>query len=166
MPAPANKTRIPLGKDAKAYINKGTTESPTWIEVSIIKDATLEISKSDTDVTTRGAGGWKEVMATLKEASVDFGAVWDKEDECYTILLRSMLFDDVIEMLFLDGDKEVEGSQGLHAMMQVFSFKRDEKLTDALAMDVNVKPCYGAIKPKWVTVDAEGLIKEVTAQAA
>lgn len=159
MPESTNRTRIPLGKDAKAYINKGTTESPNWLEIEIIRDATLEITKGDTDVTTRGAGGWKEAMATLKEASIDFDAVWDKADECYKILLRSMLFDDIVEMLFLDGPKDTDGSQGLHAMMQVFTFKRDEKLTDALKMDVNVKPCYGAIKPAWVEVTGGELAK-------
>lgn len=173
MPENTNKTRIPLGKDAKAYINSGTPQSPNWIEIEIIRDAALEITKGEDDVTTRGSGGWKEVLATLKEASIDFDAVWDKADSCYTILLRSMLFDEIIEMLFLDGPKDKEGSQGLRAAMQVFTFKRDEKLTNAIKMDVTVKPCYCRLdesevpdggdtktKPSWVVVGADGELAE------
>ena len=69
--------RIPLGYQAKAYINTATSGTPTWTEVDIIRNVTLNLEKGEADVTTRGAQGWKEVLPTLKEASIDTELVWD-----------------------------------------------------------------------------------------
>ena len=58
--------KIPLGYQAKAYINTSTTNTPSWTEISIIRNVTLNLEKGEADVTTRGAKGWKEVLPTLR----------------------------------------------------------------------------------------------------
>lgn len=144
--------RIPLGYQAKAYINTATGASPTWKEVDIIRNVTLNLEKGDADVTTRAAAGWKEVLPTLKEASIDSELVWDSDHEIFTTLLDAFINDKNLEFLFLDGSVTKKGSQGLRAVCGVFKFSRDEQLDGALIASVSFKPTYGAVKPSWYVV--------------
>ena len=41
---------------------------------------TLSLEAGEADVTTRGNDGWRAIVATLKEASVEFEMVWDTGD--------------------------------------------------------------------------------------
>jgi hypothetical protein len=144
--------RIPLGYQAKAYINTSTTTTPTWTEIDIIRNVTLNLEKGDADVTTRGAAGWKEVLPTLKEASIDCEIVWDADHTIFTTLLDAFINDKNLEFLFLDGAHTKKGSQGLRAVCGVFKFSRDEQLDGALMANTSFKPTYGAVKPSWYTV--------------
>ena len=144
--------KIPLGYQAKAYINTATSGTPTWTEIDIIRNVTLNLEKGEADVTTRGAKGWKEVLPTLKEATIDTEAVWDAENTLFAKLLDAFLNDTNLEFLFLDGDVKTKGSQGLRAVCGIFKFSRDEQLDGALIANVSLKPTYGAVKPSWFTV--------------
>ena len=142
--------RIPLGYQAKAYINDAAdSATPKWTEIDIIRNVTLNLEKGEADVTTRGANGWKEVLPTLKEATIESELVWDTDAELFQKLLKSFLEDTSLEFLFLDGPVETKGSQGLRAVCGVFKFSRDEQLDGALIASVSFKPTYGNVKPSW-----------------
>jgi len=144
-----------LGLDAKIYRNSATYENPTWVEIDNVKDVTLNLSKEEADATTRANNGWKAIVATLKEGTVDFEMVWNKSDENFQALLTSFLSNTVIDFLILDGPYTSEGSEGLRASCQVFSFTRAEQLTDVLRAAVTIKPTYSAHPPDWYV--AEGV---------
>lgn len=141
--------KIPLGYQAKAYINTAAGATPTWAEVDIIRNVTLNLEKGEADVTTRGAKGWKEVVPTLKEATIDTEIVWDTTHTIFAKLLDAFLNDTNLEFLFLDGEVTAQGSQGLRAVCGIFKFSRDEQLDGALIANVSLKPTYGAVKPSW-----------------
>ena len=143
--------RIPLGYQAKAYINTASGTTPTWSEIDIVRNVTLNLEKGEADVTTRGAQGWKEVLPTLKEASIETELVWDTSHTIFGKLLQAFLNDENLEFLFLDGPNTQAGSQGLRAVCGVFKFSRDEQLDGALIANVSFKPTYGAVKPSWFT---------------
>jgi len=69
-----------LGMDAKLYRNTGDYATPTWVEVSNVKDVTLNLEKGEADVTTRANAGWRATVGTLKDASIEFQMVWDTVD--------------------------------------------------------------------------------------
>ena len=144
--------KIPLGYQAKAYINTATSGTPAWTEIDIIRNVTLNLEKGEADVTTRGAQGWKEVLPTLKEVSIDTEIVWDTTHLIFGKLLDAFLNDTNLEFLFLDGDVKTTGSQGLRAVCGIFKFSRDEQLDGALIANVSLKPTYGAVKPSWHVV--------------
>ena len=144
--------KIPLGYQAKAYINTSTTTTPTWTEVDIIRNVTLNLEKGEADVTTRSAKGWKEVLPTLKEATIETELVWDTTHTIFAKFLDAFLNDTNLEFLFLDGEVTATGSQGLRAVCGIFKFSRDEQLDGALIANVSLKPTYGAVKPSWFTV--------------
>jgi len=87
---------IKLGLDGKLYRNNGTYDVPDWVELTNVKDVTLNLEKGEADVTVRANQGWRATAATLKEGSVEFEMAWDTDDAGFTAItvmpsLRSLL---------------------------------------------------------------------------
>ena len=142
---------IKLGMEAKLYRNSGTFGTPTWAELTNVKDVTLNLEKGEADVTTRANNGWKATAATLKDASVEFEMVWDTTDTGFTAIQQAYFNNTPIELAVMDGPIATAGSQGLRATMQVNNFSREEKLEDAIMVKVTCKPTYAANAPTWMT---------------
>ena len=67
---------VKISLDGKLYYcAAGIGGVPTWTEVKTTRDATATVSRGEADVTTRGGGGWKAVVGTVKELVVDFEIV-------------------------------------------------------------------------------------------
>ena len=143
-----------LGLDAKAYRNTATWALPTWDEITNIKDVTINLEAGDADVTTRGGGGFRQSVATLKDGSVDFQMVWDTSDSDFTALKDAFFNNTSIELSFMDGAIGTAGSQGLHADFSVTNFSRSEALEEALMVDVTVKVTKSSNTPEWLTVSS------------
>ncbi|MGL6193550.1 MAG: phage tail tube protein [Thermoguttaceae bacterium] len=136
--------KIPLGTDAKFFI--GTRE------VSTAQNLTLNLEKGEADVTTRGAGGWKETLATNKDASVDATMLWDPDDPSFAEIAMAFFKNEALDCKFLDGP--IATGTGLAGFFAVFKFARDEQLDGALIVNVTFKPTYAGSdkskKPRWL----------------
>lgn len=141
-----------LGLDAKAYRNTGTWASAVWVLVDNLKDVTINLESGDADVTTRGGGGFRQSVATLKDGSVDFQMIWDTADAQFTALQTAFFANSSVEMAFMDGLIATTGSQGLHADFSVTNFSRSEALEEALIVDVSLKITKSDNTPEWLTV--------------
>jgi hypothetical protein len=137
-----------LGQDCKLYRNTGTYAAPTWDEVPNVKDLDLNLEKGEADVSTRGGGGWEQIIATLKKAAVDFDMVWKPGDADFAAFRDGYLQNVQVECLVLDGDRTIAGSQGLRASMEVLGFSRSEKLTEGVMAKVKLKPGLNST-PSW-----------------
>lgn len=143
---------VKLGLDAKLYRNTGAYASPSWNEVTNVKDLTLNLEAGEADVSTRGNGGWRANIATLKDASLEFEMVWDTADDDFTAIRTAFLTNAPIEFAVLDGASNAAGSQGLRASMAITNFSRSEPLEEAIKVSVTAKPTYSANAPEWMTV--------------
>lgn len=141
-----------LGMNCKAYRNTASYASPTWNEVTNIRDLSLSLEADEADVTTRGNNGWKATVQTLKDSTVEFQMVWDTADADFTAIQSAFLGNTSIEFAFMDGSISTNGSQGLRATMMVTNFSRTENLTEAVMVDVSVKATYADNAPAWYTV--------------
>ena len=142
---------VKLGLDAKLYRNTSTYASPTWNEVKNVKDVTLNLEAGSADVTTRGNGGWRANIATLKDANLEFEMVWDTADDDFTAIRTAFLTNAAIEFAVLDGPVATSGSQGLRASMAITNFSRAEPLEEAIKVSVTAKPTYADNPPEWMT---------------
>ncbi len=143
---------VKLGMDAKLYRNTGSYETPTWNEVTNVKDVTLNLEAGEADVTTRGNAGWRANIATLKDASLEFEMVWDTADDDFTAIRQAFLSNGSVEFAVLDGDVETTGSQGLRATMAITNFSRSEPLEEAIQVSVTAKPTYADNPPEWMSI--------------
>jgi hypothetical protein len=146
---------VRLGLKAKLYRNTGTYSSPTWNEVKNVKDLTLALEKGEADVSTRGNGGWRALIGTLKSASIEFQMVWDTSDDDHTAFHEAFFEDEPIEFAIMDGPMVApsgdDASQGLRASCSIFNFSRNEELENAIMTDVSIKPTYSQHAPSWFT---------------
>lgn len=145
---------IKLGLDGKLYRNTGNYATPTWNEIPNVKDLTINLDKASADVTTRGNNGWRANKATLKNASVEFGMVWDSVDEDVDYISDSFFNNASIEFAVMDGAINTNTSQGLRATMDIFNFSRTENLEEAMMLNVTLNPTYATNAPSWHTGSA------------
>ncbi len=146
---------VKLGLDAKLYFcAAGIGDTPTWTELTNVKNVTLNLQKGEADVTTRANNGWKATAGTLKEGSIEFEMVWDTQDAGFTAIKDAYFNNTSIGMAAMDGGITTAGSQGLWADCMITDFSRDEPLEEALSVKVTAKPTYSVNPPQWKTVAA------------
>lgn len=149
---------VKFGLDAKLYFcvagigSGGGGGTPTWLELSNVKNVTLSLQKGEADVTTRANNGWKATAGTLKEGSIEFEMVWDTSDTGFTAIKDAYFNNTAIGIAAMDGGIASPGSQGLWADCMITDFSRDEPLEDAISVKVTAKPTYSANPPVWKTV--------------
>ena len=143
---------IKLGLDAKLFRNTGPYETPNWELIDNVRDLSLNLETGEADVTTRQNAGWRATVATLKNASIEFGMVWDTEDNDFAAIQQAFFTGAPIELAVMDGDVTQSGSQGLRAACMITNFSRTENLEEAITVSVTAKPTYSANAPEWLTV--------------
>lgn len=143
-----------LGMNGKTYYQTdGVSGSAGWVELSNIKDLTLNLEKGEADITTRANGGWRANAATLKDGTVEFQMLWDDADAGFTAIKNAYFNDTHIGLTVLDGPIGTSGSQGLRADFVVQNMSRDENLEEAMMVNVTLKPTYIDTAAAWY-VDA------------
>ena len=135
---------VVLGINAKAYVSE---DGSTWSELSNIRDVTLNLEKSEADITTRGGNGYRQSIGTLKDGGVDFEMIWDTADTNFGTIKDAFFDDESLHFKFLDG----QDGEGLQAEFSVVNFSRSEALEEALMVDVSIKITKGTTTPSWVT---------------
>lgn len=147
---------VRLGMQAKLYYKVGGVATQgDWVELTDIKDNTLNLEKGEADVTTRGNNGWKATVGTMKSGAVEFEMVWNPDDAGFTALCNAFVNDSVIGLAVLDGPKET--GTGLVADFAVTKFSRSEKLEESQVASVTVKPTYSATAPVWMVAGTPAL---------
>tara|TARA_R100000808_G_C2133887_1_gene142538 strand:- start:1008 stop:1487 length:480 start_codon:yes stop_codon:yes gene_type:complete len=131
---------VKFGHECKVYNNTGTHASPTWNELNIVKDVTLNMSQNESDISSRAGKGYVMTAGTLIDASIDFSVTWDPADSADFSELQNAFFDrKPVELLILDGDRTDAGNEGLQAFFVVTNFTRNESIAEAVSADITCK---------------------------
>jgi len=138
-----------IGLNAKLYRNTGTYGSPTWDEVTPVRDLSLNLETGEADGSSRGGGGWRQVLAGLKDGSVEFELVWESGDADFEAFRDAWLNQTLIDCWVLDGGSATSGSQGLRAEFSVTNFSRNEPLEEVLTAQVSMRPGVSSNAPSW-----------------
>jgi hypothetical protein len=145
----------PLGLSAKIYYGVNATQGAlptTWTELTNVADVTLDMSKGEADVTTRANDGWRAIVGTLKEGSVDIKMMFDPTDTGFTAVQNAFFTGTDIGFLIMSGDKGAAAgaSQGLKALFQVVGWTKGEPLEEAQTINAKIKITRCATAPAWV----------------
>ena len=144
---------VKLGDEMKLYFcAAGIGGTPEWTELSIVKDVKLNTSKGEADVTTRASGGWKQVIGTLMDASIEFEMLWDTAAAGFQAIKDAYFDGAAIGLAVMDGPIDEAGSQGLWADCAILKFDRNEPLENAATVSVTAKPTYSANVPEWKVI--------------
>jgi hypothetical protein len=144
---------VPIGFQCKLYRNTGTYASPTWTEITNVKDLEVPFAFSEADVSTRSGGGWREKMAGLLDAPVTFGMVYDPADTVYTALRTAAFARTTVEFAIADGAIATVGTHYLRARCQILGFTFNQPLEEGAMTDVSLFPTRNSDgAPAFVTV--------------
>ena len=133
---------IVLGLVAKLL--RGTAGATGATEVKNVKDLTLNLESGEADVTTRATQGWKASVATLKEASLEFGILYDTEDADFTAFQAAYFGNTPIALFVTDGN-----GSGLDADWSITGFSMEQNLEEAVTVSVTAKPTASTRAPAW-----------------
>lgn len=136
-----------LGMEASLlYKVGGQAGGGTWVELTNVKDLTLNLETGEADVTTRANNGWRATAATLKDGSVEWEMVWNTGDTGFGVIKDAFLGNLVLGLQILDG----AAGEGLQADFMITGFSRSEALEEAVTVSVTAKVTYSATAPTWL----------------
>ena len=133
---------IVLGLDAKLL--RGAAGQTGATEVKNVKDLTLNLESGVADVTTRATKGWRASVATLKEASLEFGILYDTEDADFLAFQEAYFGNIPLALFVTDG-----AGGGLDANWSITGFSIEQPLEEALTVQVTAKPTASTRAPQW-----------------
>ncbi len=84
---------VGIGLTGLAYINTGTTGSPTWTEIGGQKSASISFKKKTVDITCKGNAGWEDFIGTTRGWSLTIKGLVDEVDAGY-LYMEAMFFDN------------------------------------------------------------------------
>lgn len=124
--------------------------------VQVTGEVTINLEKSEADVSIRGGGGWGADAGTLKDASVEITLIYDPADADYLAIMKAKLAKTSIALAILDGTKNVAGTQGLWADFVVSNVSKGEPIEGPQTVAFTFKPTLNAnlVAPQWVKVTA------------
>ena len=147
-----------LGLDGVLYFGTTYDEATVplaWDEITNVRDLSLNLEKSDADVTTRGANGWKQIITALKDGTVEFEMIYDKTDTVGFAVLQAAFFAGTqVWCQVMDSVKgaTVPDADGLQALMEVASIGQTQNLEDAQKVSISLKPAHAPNNPpEWIT---------------
>lgn len=140
-----------LGLNAKTYQNTGTYGSPTWTLRGNVRDVTINLELATADVTTRGGGGYRQVLGTLAEGSIDFEMIYDTEDALFIALKDAFENRTLIDMAFADGVLPNPGAGNtttyFRAEFSVTNFTVNQPLEEAMTVSVSLSSGFSSNAP-------------------
>jgi hypothetical protein len=146
---------IKFGFDAKLYYcAAGIGGTPTWTELSGVKNVTLNLQGKEVDVTTRANGGFTATDIALMDASIEFELPMDPADAGYQASETAFFGRSLLGLAVMSGNVVTPGSRGLWADCKITQFNREESLEDAQVVKVTAKPTHSANAPLWKVVGA------------
>lgn len=152
-----------LGIEAVVYRNtSGDWNSPTWVACDLIQD----FSPNE---------GWDVAEIVIRRSRVKMGAkttldisftgkmLRDDSDSNYLAFLAAVRSPDAtLDLLILDGDKGVAGSNGVRALYQITSNTGSQNPADVLYMDLAGHPYPNANAPEYASATGGGAITFTT----
>jgi predicted secreted protein len=97
------------------------------------QDVDVEMSAGEGDVTTRGSGGWKEIIHLIKEWSSSVTNLWVPTNAAMMALQNAFFSGADIAVVFTDS-----AGYGFSGNAKVMSFKRGEPLNDVVTAEISL----------------------------
>ena len=143
-----------IGLEMYLYRNSNTYASPTWVEVTNVKDLSFNLEKTRADMTTRANAGWRSQRGTLKDGGITFQSVYDTADADYTAFESAWFDNTAIEFALADGDISTTGTKYIRMTTEINNLSRTENLEEGVMVDIeaNPSPVAASEAPSQVTV--------------
>lgn len=142
-----------LGKDGELSISETLFTALNAIpagmnEFDNVRDLEITTDTDEIDITTRANAGFKATAATIKESTIEFEALWKKNDARFNELEAAWDSSGEIAVAAMDGPIATSGNSGLVGNFTVPGFSRSEPIGDAMKVSITLK---GSSFNSWYT---------------
>lgn len=141
-----------VGLDCVGYLNTGTTLSPIWVPILLLRDVTISGEKGMAEMVAR-VSRWKGKKGTLKDMPIDLVFLEDTTDVVLGAFLDAFWDDALVDVMFLNGPNTENGAEGPRGVFEVAKYERGEPLEEGLTINVRLELAYG-YEPDWVVISA------------
>lgn len=149
---------VKVGIKSKIYRNTGTYGSPTWTEITLVRDGTLNVPWDLADASTR-ATRVKLNAKTMLDLTFNCAVRADDADAGAVALFGAAFEDTVIDVLALDGPISTEGSSGVrfHALVNMTS--QDQGAGSVVYNTYDLKPGFSTEGyPKYIVTGSSSAL--------
>lgn len=124
--------------DCKAYINTGTYGSPTWAEISLARDVSVNRSRAEGDDSSRA---YAQASTVVGQESIEISmqAIYVLADTAFAALKSAYEGRDVVEIALMDGPIATVGTKGKRVDVVITAFNRSEAMGDSVKYDITFK---------------------------
>lgn len=138
------------------YRSAGSYGSPTFTEISLINDLSVNATWNKGPANSRGSRIDKSVKTSL---GLTFTGTLKKKpgDATYEELMNAIVSDNVLDLLILDGAKDLDGVRGWRADCQIFEGTEDQGRDVNLYVSLSIEPTDSDNEPQAVLVDGTTL---------
>ena len=137
--------RVRLGINCKLYYNTGSYATPTWTEITIVKDVEITAEMDETDNTTRAEGGAKASEPTLLGIEVSGLIRHDDEDAAFLVMDNAFWQRTAKEYLVHNGATSSENSRGIRSYMKIFNWSESQANDAVLHRAFTLKPTISPV---------------------
>lgn len=135
-----------LGVNSKMYLNTdGPNAGPSWSEVDKVSDLDVDPQWKEGDASVRDSRVEKSVKTLVGLVITGKIRVSD-DDPLYIAFWEAAHSDEVLDLMILNGKKDVNGVRGYRIHCQVHGGKEDQAMPNVLFMEFTLKPTIGEAK--------------------
>lgn len=155
MPAVDN---VMVGINGGLYRNTGSYSTPTWVEITAVRDVTPNAPWDMGDASSRGSRA-KLSAKTQMDLSVSAVVRANPADAGYSALYDSSIGTGLLDLLVLNGKLTVEGAKGFRAEWNVSPTTQDQAIGGVIYDTFEMKPGYSSNgAPKTAVVGASSAV--------
>ena len=144
-------TDVFAGFDCVLEVNSTGVTGGVWVPVLLARDVTVNLSRAEIDVSSRGGDGWRERIGGLKDLSIEFDMLDATADPGYVIIRTAFLSGATIGVRAINDAAFGSGGEGPLTLAKIYNFTRGEPLENALTLNITLMPARGATVPTWET---------------
>lgn len=147
---------VVLGLNCKLFRGEAGKKATTdMTEMTNVKDVSCSLETGEADITTRAADGWRVNAATLKEATIEWGMLYDTADGDLDAISDAFFGNTPIALFVTDGN-----GAGLLCDAMITQFNIEQNLEEGVNVSVTAKPTNiggeNARAPKWIEAGSAG----------
>jgi hypothetical protein len=134
---------VTVGLQCKMYRNSGNYSVPTWNEIPIVRDLTLNLEKGEAQVKARFST-WEQILPLLKSASIEFDilAETSSANDDHDTLRDAFIDDTVLDLAIAEGNIATSGYEYFRFDALLVKFGRGEPLEGVSTVSITAKHAY------------------------
>lgn len=129
-----------LGLDCKLFRNTNTYATPTWNEVTLATEVSVNQTAGKGDVSNRSSV-YKLYRAAQIDASLEFTMRYDSANDDYTAFKTAFLARSIMDIWVADGAAATTGTTGPRMNVMITEFSHAQPLSDGVDIKISMCPC-------------------------